>query len=448
MPSRTATRTARLLCPLTAACLVVLAPCATPARAALASTAWSKFRGNAANTGRGLGSGATGFKRWQSPGGGYAASPVIGPDGTVYIAAYTLDAFDGASGAMKWQSNFPGDADYIKATAAVGTDGTLTLLGQDGSIYKAGMRTGQITRLNKLLTSFVSSAALAADGTIYAGGSDGLYALDGATGIPKWSFATSGGVQNCPAIGPDGAIYFGDDGGTIYAVNPQTHHEIWSTTPTTAAAILSSPALGDDGALYVGSDNGNVYALSVTDGSLRWTFPTGSSVESSPAIGHNGTIYVGSFDNNVYAIHPDTGRQVWKFTTGDLVKSSPAVAADGTVYVCSQDGKLYALNGVTGEKKWDYALMPYGEITNSPAIGADGTVYAGTSSGPMVALRAPGYIATDAVSALKVAAGMTGAPPGLGRYNLVTTAPSAGCIDILDAVRIARFAAGTDPSPS
>lgn len=426
--------------------LASLALATVPARAGLANTAWPKFRGDAANTGRGDGSGAQGILRWKAPGGGYVASPVIGPDGTVYIAAYTLDAFDGVTGAMKWQSQFPDGADYVKATAAVGTDGTLVLLGQEGSIYKADMVSGQVMRVNKLLTNFRSSAALGQDGTIYAGGSDGLYALDGATGIPKWSFLTDGGVENCPAIGADGTVYFGDDGGTVYAVNPQTHHEIWSSTATGTDPIYSSPALGDDGAVYVGSENGNVYALNGTNGHVLWTFPTGGAVESSPAVGKNGTVYVGSFDNNVYAIHPDTGRQVWKFTAGDLVKSSPALASDGAVYVCSQDGKLYALDGATGAKQWDYALLPYGEITDSPAVGADGTVYAAASSGPLTAIRALGFIATDAAAVLRIAGGVSKAPGDITRLDVQTGAPSTGRLDILDAVRLARLAAGTEPS--
>jgi len=39
------------------------------------------------------------------------------------------------------------------------------------------------------------------------------------------------------------------------------------------------------------------------EGTLKWSFTTGSAVVSSPAVGSDGTIYVGSFDKKLYAIY-------------------------------------------------------------------------------------------------------------------------------------------------
>jgi outer membrane protein assembly factor BamB len=59
--------------------------------------------------------------------------------------------------------------------------------------------------------------------------------------------------------------------------------------------------IGADGTIYVGSDDNKLYAIRA-DGTLKWSYTTGSAVRSSPAIGADGTIYVGSFDNKLYAL--------------------------------------------------------------------------------------------------------------------------------------------------
>jgi len=186
------------------------------------------------------------------------------------------------------------------------------------------------------------SPAIGADGTIYVGSSDNnVYALDGATGQPKWAYGTAG-------------------------------------------PVLSTPAIGAHGTIYVGSDDNKLYALDGETGRLRWEYAMDGGVRSSPAIGTDGTIYVGSDDNRLYALDAETGQLRWEYATDWYVRSSPAIGADGTVYVGSYDCKIYALDGATGQLKWmDWHV---GNVVSSPVIGADGTVFAGSSSGKVSAL--------------------------------------------------------------
>jgi outer membrane protein assembly factor BamB len=105
--------------------------------------------------------------------------------------------------------------------------------------------------------------------------------------------------------------------------------------------IYSSPALGADGAIYFGSLDGHVYALN-SDGSLRWKVFLREWVISSPAIGADGTMYVGSYNRALYALSA-AGQIAWKYETNKYVFSSPTIAPDGTLYVGSDDGNVYAL---------------------------------------------------------------------------------------------------------
>ena len=78
-------------------------------------------------------------------------------------------------------------------------------------------------------------------------------------------------------------------------VNATPGSLIWQfTTGPSHYGVQSSPALGPDGAIYFGAGNGRVYALEAADGNKRWEFQTGDAVLSSPAVGRDGTVYVGS----------------------------------------------------------------------------------------------------------------------------------------------------------
>ncbi len=94
----------------------------------------------------------------------------------------------------------------------------------------------------------------------------------------------------------------------------------------------------------MGCFSGNLDALN-PNGTLLWTYPTGSYIEGSPVIGPDGTIYVGSYNDNLYAINPN-GTLKWKYNTGGQLfcYEGMAIGSDGTIYVGSLNGKLYAIN--------------------------------------------------------------------------------------------------------
>lgn len=142
--------------------------------------------------------------------------------------------------------------------------------------------------------------------------------------------------------------------------------------------VISSPAIGLDGAIYFGSNNGYFYALN-PDGTLKWkSYITGWGIIATPAVGSNGTIYFAvddededEYDFCVYALNPD-GNLKWKFPTQDWFESCVALAADGTIY-CTRwnhdNVDLLALNP-EGELKWQYPAA-WGD----PSVGANGTIY-------------------------------------------------------------------------
>src|SRR5439155_14486940 len=109
------------------------------------------------------------------------SSPVIGADGTIYVAA----------------------------------GGTLHALWPDGA-RKWSFAGGSTTN---------SSPTLASDGTIYFGAGSRLYAIRDSDflGDKKWQFDATGSVLSSPAIASNGRIYFGASGdaagGRLYVLS-------------------------------------------------------------------------------------------------------------------------------------------------------------------------------------------------------------------------------------
>jgi len=221
-------------------------------------------------------------------------------------------------------------------------------------------------------------------------------AAAGTPGTEKWAFSTIDEVpieqvRSSPAVGADGTVYFGVNN-NLYAFNPGGGEPKWVFI--NGGLLHSSPAIGADGTVYVGGEDGNLYAVNPEDGSPKWASPfaTGGYVGSSPAIGVDGTIYFGSADGKLYAVTDNVtnASKQWDFFTGGFINhSSPAIGADGTIYIGTrigggaipENGNLLALtdNGASANPtlKWA-AFVTGGYVDSSPAIGADGTVYVGS----------------------------------------------------------------------
>jgi outer membrane protein assembly factor BamB len=160
------------------------------------------------------------------------------------------------------------------------------------------------------------------------------------------------------------------DGATIWkfdtAANTSQQSEFFST-PAIA------PASSGDDLVIAGTGAGTVYAFSVADGSLVWSFETGSVVKGmnggtgrAPVTGsvvlapHSGqakpeTGYVGAWDGCVYAFDTMSGKHKWKYQAMDKdsgtkaqVRATPAVSVDGTVVHFPAGRALYALDAATG----------------------------------------------------------------------------------------------------
>jgi len=244
-----------------------------------------------------------------------ATSPVIGADGTIYVASWDNSGF------------------LETALYAINPDGTLkwnSTLTNAGSIY--------------------GHMVIGSDGTIYVPGPS-LYAVN-PDGTIRWTYDFADHQSTSPSIGPDGTIYIVASTGSswknpsfLYAINPDgTLKWAYPTSRTTTG----SAAIGSDGIIYL-LNGGNLIAIN-PDGTQKWNCTVVAGSSYSPVIGADGTIYCG-----LSAVSPD-GLVKWNCTSIS-VTSNPVIDSDGTMYIGTNKG-LYAFRSIVANFNYTTGSNP------------------------------------------------------------------------------------------
>lgn len=364
---------------------------------------------------------------------------VSDPDGDSisYVWTSTAGVFSGTGASVNWRAPLSVGSFDITCTASDGRGGAVRQ-----SISMAVVPPGTPRWSHPLPgENMDSSLAIAPDGALYAASYSAndnaghLYALNPVTGAVNWVFTTNtlSPIHTSPVVSPSGNIYFGDDNGDLYAVDPSGSSlsgwpvslgasvtssaalgSAWlyvgtgdgvmhAIDPLTGAAkpgfsfmapggLTSSPSIGPDGTVYVGAGDG-LHAIDPDTGAEKTGFPyaTGDEVHSSPAIGPDGTVYFGSRDAFFYAIDPD-GTLKWSSTGSDSVDVSPVIGAiSASTYVYFGDSSsFYALSGENGSAAANWPMAISVTPRSSPAVGADGTVYIGSDDNNLYAIDPDG----------------------------------------------------------
>jgi len=243
--------------------------------------------------------------------------------------------------------------------------------------------------------SYVYGQPVVIAGRVYVSSSGGrVHALDLASGCVHWSFDADAGARTAIVAGRAGdvsALYFGDDSGTVYALQAGDGGLLWKRRLDAHpfARITGSPKL-HDGVLYVpvssleevvAADSkypcctfaGSLAALDARTGELLWQSktldppvaqrlsdagtqlygPAGAAIWSSPTLdAEHGIAYVATgnsytdvptaHSDAVLALRMNTGALLWsrQLTPGDNFNMScarPQVCGAGTV--CELGGK-------------------------------------------------------------------------------------------------------------
>jgi len=299
-----------------------------------------------------------------------------GRDLSLYDTSVTVYALNAETGAEEWrfdvgkvnQGRLP-TVDYISVYK-----GAVYVHGMNGVSYAIDADTG-----HEIWSAEVSDGhgftTTAANGTVYIGGSDGIYARDAKTGEQRWN-RTSTGWRSITVSGD--TVYAGDDR-NFYALNSSTGEQRWNFTfgRSTLLTSVSSDTV------YVKS--ARLYALNAKTGEKKWDFdPKGidGAEGFSPTL-FDGKVYVNG--EAVYALDADTGEVQWEHKPDISGITASLTVLDGTVYTGYPHSDtdvphVIALDGKTGELEWEVITGKNMKPGESPAF-ADDSLYVGTGLG-------------------------------------------------------------------
>ncbi|RPI28619.1 MAG: hypothetical protein EHM61_04465 [Acidobacteria bacterium] len=329
--------------------------------------------------------------------GSIAASPVVSPDGTIYLAstdghlyALTLDGsrkwefaageslfatpsldsggrlyfgdLDGwfyclsSDGVLQWKYQLPGGTDRrILGSPAITPDGSSYVTAWSNELYSFGPE-GNL-RWRAPLNGLPSSApALDGEGNVYLACLDlenpsalAIQRFSASSPTPDWTFqealgSSSNRIISAPAIDTGrNRLYIGvcaGSGGRLIALNLATRQVVFRKS--FSKGVLSSPAIRQDGTILVGCLDGRLYALDPQQGTERWVFQTDAPyIFGSPSIDRIGNCFIGDSDGTVYAIS-SSGQRLWTVQANSNIESAPVIHA-GRLYVTLFDSRLLTL---------------------------------------------------------------------------------------------------------
>ncbi len=171
-------------------------------------------------------------------------SPLVGADGTIYVAGETQWVYAlHATGALKYQFS---TLSKLTAPPVLGADGTLYVVEELGRLHALNTDGSVRFSFTPALSTFYTSPVLSPDGSqVYvAAKQQKLYAVSTISGQASWSYTTSGDLSLSPDVDMNGQVHLTDLQAN-YAVLSQAGVELSKfdlrTSPKHRPVFLKNP---------------------------------------------------------------------------------------------------------------------------------------------------------------------------------------------------------------
>jgi outer membrane protein assembly factor BamB len=246
--------------------------------------------------------------------------------------------------------------------------------------------------------SHFRSLSVDSDGTIYAGASSELFAVN-PDGTIKWS-VTIPQVPSHVTVSEDGFLYVQTIQNKMYKLESTSGDMVNDDWPYDFSIYgyvsgVYPAAIAENGTILCGTGGrpyGYLHAIN-PDGTGKWEVENGNNVETLPAIDEeNNVVYFGNNKNQLTKVDLDSGTILKRISPGGhgYITSHIAIGDNGLIYftkftnVGDNKGYIYAYDSDLNEK-WRTQLGTYWVIP--PSMGYDGTIYtAGRNTGKLSAL--------------------------------------------------------------
>lgn len=323
----------------------------------VANDEWGQPGGNAAKSMGHLALGGSPSRAWEAKIAGVskserlAAAPVVSGK-TLYVidTAATIHAYDTATGAQRWSTNFGAEG---KKQGRIVFGGGVSV---DGAMLYATNGVGDIAALN------------AADGKIV------------------WKKRPGGPLRGAPSVGA-GSVYAMSQDNQIFALSTTDGATQW----TEAAAVqtagvfgVAAPAIAQ-ATVVAGYSSGDLVAYRYENGRTLWgdalsrtsvntSVSTLSDIDASPVI-DGGRVFAIGQGGRMVSLELVTGQRIWELNIAGI--STPWVAGEW-VFVVTDEAKLLCVARATGKVRWVSQLQRYrkNKAKNGP-VNWTGPVLAG-----------------------------------------------------------------------
>ena len=276
----------------------------------------------------------------------YQSSPVV-DHGYVYFGSgdgnvYALGA---TSGALLWKFH---TGDVVHSSPAI-ANGTLYIGSFDTWLYAIDaergterwrFKTGEDpVRYNQ---TGLTSSPVVVGGTVYFGCRDAhVYAVDAATGKQKWAYYTDQGwVSATPAV-RDNTVYVGSGSSQkVFALDTATGIPRFSVP--IKSGIFSSVALAGNLAI-VGTFSGELDAFNAKTGALAWEFVTDArKADVRKIFKPDGTLDADVLGQSIFSDFETMYVMMDKRLSVGAILGSPTIDK-GMIFIGTTEGILYAL---------------------------------------------------------------------------------------------------------
>jgi len=330
----------------------------------------------------------TGTIAWtRDLGGNVTPSPVVGSDGTIYLAsnAGVLHALDPLTGADRWTFDgggpFGGETD-LSTSPVVLPSGSVLWPGPDHVLYEVSS-SGTEVWSHKFTGNLLSPVR--SGSTVYVVSMSGTVSAIRVGGpVPEIAWTTGIGNRSfgAPVVGHDGEVVTTVDRSVVAVADHGSHGSVaWRRALD--ADIEVSPSLDTRGDVFVTTNRGSVYSYSAS-GHLRWHEQVGTESYSSSSVSPSGLLYVGDNRGELHVLQSSDGHQVAKHRLSDRgLWGGQAIDRDGDVYLGTQSGGIVGI-GATGRQL--FQVRANGPIDSYPALTGDGTLIVGDQSGTVYAI--------------------------------------------------------------
>lgn len=188
--------------------------------------------------------------------------------------------------------------------------------------------------------TFTSGVTVVENMVVAAADNKIVYAVDVATGAPKWQYIASERVIGAPvAVGKFLALQLGD--GSLMVIRQEDGTAVWENSLRFFSGLVGQIGGHGNNIIAAGGDR-KLYAVDVSSKKIRWQVPVAGVRSDFRPVMNGDTLYMSTGDS-ISLFSATTGQRRKEIMLRDPLATNPAYA-EGRIAVGARSGKIYVVD--------------------------------------------------------------------------------------------------------